>query len=136
MGEGERCDISLRYDTIQGSDIDLQDLDSPWHGAASPHVASAWGLLLHITHTHDCTYVYVCVDIYKSIYIYIYKSIYIYISLYIYIYIYIYILYIYIYIYRYTYIYRSFYNCGTFWGRLKMTISCKFNKLLFEKYSD
>ena len=31
---------------------------------------------------------------------------------------------------------RSFYNCGTFWGRLKMTISCKFNKLLFEKYSD
>ena len=32
--------------------------------------------------------------------------------------------------------YRSFYNCGTFWGRLKMTISCKFNKLLFEKYSD
>ena len=33
-------------------------------------------------------------------------------------------------------IYRSFYNCGTFWGRLKMTISCKFNKLFFEKYSD
>ena len=40
------------------------------------------------------------------------------------------------YIYIYIYIYRSFYNCGTFWGRLKMTISCKFNKLLFEKYSD
>ena len=36
----------------------------------------------------------------------------------------------------YIYIYRSFYNCGTFWGRLKMTISCKFNKLFFEKYSD
>ena len=29
-----------------------------------------------------------------------------------------------IYIYIYTCIYRSFYNCGTFWGRLKMTISC------------
>ena len=33
-------------------------------------------------------------------------------------------------------VFRSFYNCGTFWGTLKMTISCKFNKLLFEKYSD
>ena len=32
--------------------------------------------------------------------------------------------------------YWSFCNCCTFWGRLKMTISCKFNKLLFEKYSD